>query len=65
MTEAELLLQKVIKSQSCLDSQSGFKISFSYMAFPYKLFVMYESTMCTPRLAASTITDRMEVQGMN
>lgn len=29
MTETEPLPQKVIKSQSCLDSESGFEMSFN------------------------------------
>lgn len=40
MTEAEPLLQKVLKCQFCLDSQSGFKITFSDTICGFSLHII-------------------------
>lgn len=64
MTEAEPLLQKVLKCNFCLDSQSGFKIHFSDTICGFFLHIIGH-VWKHPVYPASTITDRMEMQSIN
>lgn len=64
MTEAEPLLQKVLKYNFYLDSQSGFKINFSDTICGFSLHIIGH-VWKHPVYPVSTITDRIEMQSIN
>lgn len=64
MTEAEPLLQKVLKYHFCLDSQPGFKITFSDTICGFSLHIIGH-VWKHPVYPVPTMTDRMEMQSIN